>query len=456
VDAYVFGEGESALLGLLDVMSGNVSAPLPARVSVSPNLMTALGCRFDGSLRRDDFGTLPCPDYEGLNYADYLSPEPVFLLSNGRGCYHRKCAFCNISLGYVDDFKQRPLATVISDLTSLVRKHGVRHVFFADDCIPPKRCEQIAAAVRDLPEIVNWTTEMRFEPSLTRTTLDGLRAGGCRGLIFGSESASQRVLDLMNKEVRLETSERVVKDAAAAGIAVHLQNFIGFPSESGDEADDTVDFLTSVSDQVASTALGEYEVTEFSPVHRDPARFGVRGLRLRNKDDLIPSYVFSADHRQPKRLRDRYFRVAFARLMRAYPFHQRFLDGPVGAHALLFLSKHAASRFDDIFGPSEGEIDDFARCRPTLDPHTVTLPHGKGRVLFNPDKASRVTLTGQEWSWARRIDGSTPVGRLCFETWRDTPGFASGESFKEHSARLTVKLRDLAAMGLIGLRDSAD
>ena len=110
VDSYIFGEGEHALGTLLEIVGSGGNTPntlhkLYLKGDVDRNRQTRL--TINNAVERERFDDLPCPDYDGLNLNDYFSPETVFLLSNARGCYYRKCNFCNVSLAYNNGFQER-------------------------------------------------------------------------------------------------------------------------------------------------------------------------------------------------------------------------------------------------------------------------------------------------------------------------------------------------------------
>ena len=217
---------------------------MPGNVYISPELPAA---RYESGdkdrCQRMNGDAFPTPDYTGLNLQDYLTPEPMFSLSNARGCYWRKCAFCNVSLSFMREFRQRSMERVQEDIATVVSRYKAKWIFFADDCVPPSRCRELADYLSGKKKPVYWVTECRFEKAFSPGLLRRLYRGGCRQLSFGNESANQRVLDRMRKGTRAPWNRKLIRAAAKAGIAVHLQNFLGFPGERASEARETVALL---------------------------------------------------------------------------------------------------------------------------------------------------------------------------------------------------------------------
>src|SRR5581483_10724562 len=72
----------------------------------------------------------------------------------------------------------------------------------------------------------------RLDNDLSGSILKKLARAGCISLAFGMESASQRVTDLMRKEVDVSAYERIIKDSSAAGIENVCCVIVGFPGET--------------------------------------------------------------------------------------------------------------------------------------------------------------------------------------------------------------------------------
>jgi len=425
VDSYIFGEGESAMEKLIEIIESGFAREndlnklyLKSESRAGRDSMAAAM----NLAEREDLGRLPCPDYSGLNIEDYLSPEPVVSVSSTRGCYHGKCAFCGLSLVFKNSFSRRPSEVLFNDIIKIQQEHDARFFFFADDCIPPRTCRDISDFAADLPLPFHWMGEIRFEKQFDRELLEKMSRGGCRLLSFGNESGNQRVLDLMRKKTDVERNKSIIREAARAGIAVHLQNFIGFPGETIDEAGDTVDFLVSMKDSVSSFALATYQLAEYSPVHLDPEAFGVSGIEPRDPDELIPQYSFSTRYGPDARGLRRAYDEAAERLGRAYRLDDDFLDGPVGAHALLFYTRYGETKRENIF-PEAPKTPGMAESKPRLKPSVrrLDIPPDTS-YLFNPENAKIRRTSGLGTKWLNSADGSLSLKETALRLHRNASG----------------------------------
>jgi hypothetical protein len=126
---------------------------------------------------------------------------------------------------------------------------------------------------------IRWFGDMRFEKKLADDAFaEHLFEGGCRVLIFGMESANQRVLDAMLKGVKVETMSEAVRCLHRHDIFSILMFFTGFPTENLQEARDTVQFIEAHREYVGAYAQGYFQLLEGSPVFLQPERFGVTSV----------------------------------------------------------------------------------------------------------------------------------------------------------------------------------
>ena len=90
---------------------------------------------------------------------------------------------------------------------------------------------------------VRWGGMARVRPQMDREFLEKAYKAGCRALLFGVESGSQRVKDHMKKNVKIEVEERVIRDCTEVGIHVGAFVLVGYVTESEEDFQATLDFI---------------------------------------------------------------------------------------------------------------------------------------------------------------------------------------------------------------------
>ncbi len=287
-DSIILFDGEPALPVLLEGLEGGRS------LDEVPNLITC----YQGRVRRNattvfaDVNALPPPSFKGLNFEHYLFPEPVLSLLTGRGCYWHRCAFCVIPHGYGRAYRTRSIDRVAEDLEQLYTTYGTCVFHFPDESIAPGRLGKLSEAILDRGLDIIWMTFARTEPGFTPELCKTLYQAGCRVLAFGLESGCQRILDFMNKGITVPTASRVLKYSAEAGIWNHVSFFFGFPTETREEAQETIRFVVDNRDVIDSVSDSVFELEYQSPIYCDPEHYKVTRISSSEEGELALTFNY--------------------------------------------------------------------------------------------------------------------------------------------------------------------
>lgn len=346
MDAIIIYEGETAFPTLLDEWKqGNDGLS-------APNIMLCNKGRVVQSKLRhvEKIETLPTPDHEGLALSDYWWPEPALLYNCARGCYWGRCAFCQISPATVGkrrgSYRMMPTAKIIDDLRRISRQTSALSFNLAVDALPPKALKDIGDAIKESGLPITWDTEIRLDKYLDRNVLRGMAEGGCKHIRFGFESASQRVLDLMNKGTNINNTRRILDDCCEVGITVSLMCQSGFPGETYDESMETVTFLKNAKNKVAFLSIVPYVLESGSTVFNDPASFGIEIYENPAHEDL--SWMFNYDGLNNRGVEENYafFEQVEHSLDKSFPDRDLFFKGGLGhAHTSLYVRRYPFEQF---------------------------------------------------------------------------------------------------------------
>jgi radical SAM superfamily enzyme YgiQ (UPF0313 family) len=284
VDSIAVYEGERPLLQLCEAVAASGGAE-GARRGVRPDLSGVSNLlwrgadgapRVNGELLPLPIDELPCPDFRDLPLADYFSGELVLPVAPTRGCYFEKCGFCTLYTAIGPTYRERSVERLVDDLQTLQARHGTPYFYFIMDDLPPLLARRIPDAFAAAGLAVFWWCDARMEERLFNAqSLPRLHAAGCRKLMFGFESGSQRVLDLVEKGTRLDEAQRVIRAAHDAGISVTLYTMVGLPTETREEADLTRQYIVRNADWIGEISLQIFNLDMVSPMYREPARFGI-------------------------------------------------------------------------------------------------------------------------------------------------------------------------------------
>ncbi len=151
-------------------------------------------------------------------------------MAASRGCSFR-CAWCAKPI-WGNQYLQRPANEVAAEMTRLKRELAPDHIWFADDIFGFRVdwVSEFAAAVTAADGSIPFTIQTRAD-LISERMAAALHAAGCREAWLGAESGSQRVLDAMNKGIRVEEIYTARRRLAAAGIRVGFFIQLGYLGE---------------------------------------------------------------------------------------------------------------------------------------------------------------------------------------------------------------------------------
>lgn len=386
-DSAVLYEGEHSLLALWEAVKEGASLRALSNVVVRDRLM---GARFTAGHGMVDLKPLPAPDFDGLPLDKYLSPSLTLPYDPTRGCYWGKCTFCHYGLAEVGtaQYRERDVATMVEHLRALRDRYGTRHFYFSQDSVAPKTILKLADALVAAKLDLRWGTDLKPEKYLTEARAERLREAGAVACALGVESGSDRVLSLIDKGAPVDVVSGVMDHLSSAGIAAEAMCFTDFPTETKDEALETLRLLEDKRDRIAVYIVGEFGLTHGSLVAQDPSRFGIRETWQLEGDALGLSLFFepispwkTPDDRAE--IDDELEALSRGWTLRPYPW-----AGAVStAHTLLHYARFGA----DVFKERAARGDDGA----VLGARPFEAP-----AKFDLEKASlAVDRDAQVWSF---------------------------------------------------------
>ena len=221
VDFGIIGEGEQTSVELIDAIARKLDL----------TSVNGIIYRCENGLRItnrrveiDNLDTLPFPDYEGFNYAEYLRLNPDLSdegkkysqvsVIGGRSCKYN-CTFCFHPSG--SKYRQRSLDSIFSEIDYLVRNYDISYIALREELFATdnERVRQFCERVRVYD--FDWSIQLRID-SINKELVDLLKNTRCRYLFVGVESADDRVLKSMRKGITLAQIERALDMLRDAGL----------------------------------------------------------------------------------------------------------------------------------------------------------------------------------------------------------------------------------------------
>jgi anaerobic magnesium-protoporphyrin IX monomethyl ester cyclase len=271
-DYCVYGYGEEAIRALPKALSGEIA------IQDVPNLLyphgDSVACTSEQQHVR--FTDLALPDFTDLPLDRYFSPEITLPIELSKGCYWSRCTFCEI----VDlPYRAKSVDQFVTEMCELSEKYNANSFTLVDSAAPPARLLAIADRLSITDNDLRWRAMVKAERYYTPEVVARLYQGGCRMVMIGIESGNQRVLDLMDKGVTVAEAEKAIQNFAAARIWVHCYFIFAFPTETVEEAEETILFVRRNSAAIHSMAGHFFIMPTNSIVFCNQEKFhlGLRG-----------------------------------------------------------------------------------------------------------------------------------------------------------------------------------
>lgn len=192
--------------------------------------------------------TLPAPARDLIDmrpYRDAWKTSHGYYSLNlvaSRGCPYR-CNWCAKPISG-DRFHVRTPGAVAEEIVALRDIYGAEHLWFSDDvfALDHRWADQFASAVEERHCALPFKVQSRAD-LMSAETVDSLRRSGCVEVWMGVESGSQRILDAMDKGLRVEEVVAATERLRAAGIRACYFLQFGYPGEGWKEVQQTVSLV---------------------------------------------------------------------------------------------------------------------------------------------------------------------------------------------------------------------
>ena len=173
--------------------------------------------------------------YLDCNYHGFIGKKSLDIIWS-RGCPY-SCSYCIYSLkGYKVSF--RPIEDLMTEIRHLREHFGITDFIFADENFTLNRKRTLEMVDELKKEEVTWVTSARVD-LLDEEILTRMKEAGCRKMMLGLESFSRKVLQNMNKKVKLECIPEKIKLIRTLGIQLEANFMVGMPEETPETIKDT-------------------------------------------------------------------------------------------------------------------------------------------------------------------------------------------------------------------------
>lgn len=295
VDYAIVGEGEIALTKLLNAIEGNEKPEnIPGVWSIENGAI-----RTNRPAEVPDIEKLPPPAYDMVDLKKYFqldspwhfpqSPRVIQFISS-RGCPYQ-CSYCHTIHG--KRYRGLSPAKVLDQMEDLVKNHGVEEFMMVDDIFnfDLERAKEICRGIlqRGLKihlQFPNGVRGDRFDEELVAL----MKQSGTHFMAIAIETTSKEYQRLIRKNLKVDKAERTILWARKYNIEVSGFFMIGFPGETVDQIQQTIDFAVNAPlDAIFISVVSPFKGTVLRNDMLN-GRFGnVDSQTMQSLDQLFPT-----------------------------------------------------------------------------------------------------------------------------------------------------------------------
>lgn len=231
-----------------------------------------------------DLDTLPFPARHLLPMDIYDTPDdpfsmrhPLTSMVTSRGC-PGNCVYCSVHSVWGHTWRGRSANNVVDEIEHLMKDYGIREIHFQDDSmsISKKRMNEICDEIIKRKLDIKWATPNGIAHwTLDKRLLRKMKKAGCYRITFGIESGNPEMRKWVGKPYSLKQAKELTQYANKIGMWTIATNIIGFPYETREQIEDTINFAIK-SD------------VDFALFYRLAPRWGTLVYEIFKKEGLLP------------------------------------------------------------------------------------------------------------------------------------------------------------------------
>jgi len=246
IDSIILGEFE---ITMLEIVSGK-NYELIDGIAYRRNNNIIINPKTKYIENLDD---LPFPAWDKFNlkyYEDHLYHSPSMIIVASRGCPFQ-CTFClwpNVMYGHKQ--RRRSPQNICDEIEVLIDRYNVKEIRFDDDTFALNKewviaiCNEIIK--RKLNKKIIWSCFGHFVQD-NEEMYSSMAKAGCEMICFGLETASEKLLKYIKKNISLEKVKRVLAICRKYNIKSFVDFMIGFPYETKEDIEKSIKFAKEIN-----------------------------------------------------------------------------------------------------------------------------------------------------------------------------------------------------------------
>jgi len=248
-DFIIRGEGEVTLLELINTLEKKES---PNNISGIVFKNDSQTCVTPARSVLHDLDELPMPAWDLVDINEYKlvwaksGRQFTLNIATTRGCPY-KCNWCAKPI-YGNRYNSHSPKYIAEEIEYLRLTFGVKRFWMCDDIfgLKPNWVQQFNLELNARKLNISYYIQSRVDLLLKEDTIDALAESGLEEVWVGAESASQKILDAMDKGTKVEQIYEATRLLREKNIKVAFFLQFGYPGENEDDIQKTIEMVTEL------------------------------------------------------------------------------------------------------------------------------------------------------------------------------------------------------------------
>jgi radical SAM superfamily enzyme YgiQ (UPF0313 family) len=201
----------------------------------------------------DELGT---PVHDLVPFKLYHDPlmkrRPMTIVCTSRGCVNM-CIYC--ASKFQRPVRYRSVENVMKEIR-LVKSLGIKEIKFFD-CTFTNNLVWTEKLLREMIREkigITWSCDVRAD-RIPMKIIKLMKAAGCHTICVGSDSADQKILDNIRKNVTVKQIEDAVKNVKKEGLKILLYFTFGHPGETRESIRRSIDFAKKMNPDLVTFGI---------------------------------------------------------------------------------------------------------------------------------------------------------------------------------------------------------
>lgn len=269
-DSILTGEGEKSLIQYVQYLENKLPINLVSgAVYKRNNIICKNSIAFVDNVKQ-----MKPPVFKNLDFNNYLFKK--INLEFSKGCYWGKCVYCCSS---IKRYHVINVIEAVNRIENIIKETGINVFAVLDDAVNLNFANKFATEIIKRKLNIEYHMYIRLEKELNDNLFETLYESGLRSIFFGLESASSRILNIMNKGIDINDVPRILKASHSAGIHNIVSFVLGFPFETEEDLIKTIRFQKENNEYIDVINNFGFTLLKGSGLLKEKEKFNITNIK---------------------------------------------------------------------------------------------------------------------------------------------------------------------------------